>query len=85
MNNIDSRGDGQLKKNAIIQKAEKKTRGGKRPGAGRPPLGNERVTWSLPPEIVAAARRQAELRGMTDSGLVAELLAAGLKLSAGAG
>lgn len=43
-------------------------RGGKRPGAGRPPTSatpRTQVTWRLPLHLVDAAYRHAELEGVT--------------------
>lgn len=47
------------------------TRGGVRPGAGRPASGNKPVTLRLPPKLIATVRRDAQRAGKTMSEFVA--------------
>ena len=49
--------------------------GGPRPGAGRPPSGNQPVTLRLPPNLIAAVRRRAKRAGQSMSEFVATKLA----------
>lgn len=54
------------------------TRGGRRQGAGRPPAGEAkrvRVSLTLPPELIAAADREAAARGLSRSEMLTRALA----------
>jgi hypothetical protein len=50
------------------------THGGKRPGAGRPSVGNKPITIRLPPKLLDAVRRDAKQAGKTLSEFVAARL-----------
>ena len=48
--------------------------GGRREGAGRPPIGNQPVTLRLPPHVVKTVRRDAKRAGQSLSAFVAARL-----------